>query len=79
MEIKVLGPGCAKCLKLEKLTREAAAESEKEITVTKIDDIFKIMEFGVMRTPALVINGKVVMSGKMPSKNEIINLINDNS
>ncbi len=66
MEIKVLGTGCAKCKSLEKLTRQAVEELNLDATVTKIEDIQKIMEYAVMRTPALVINEKVVLSGQLP-------------
>jgi len=71
MEIIVLGTGCAKCKKLESLTREIVAEQNLTATVTKEEDIMKIMEYGVMSTPGLVVNGKVVSSGRIPSKDEI--------
>jgi small redox-active disulfide protein 2 len=75
MEIKVLGTGCPKCKALEKATRDAVAESGIEATVTKVDDIVDILNFGVMTTPALVIDGKVVVKGKVPSVAEIKSLI----
>lgn len=75
MEIKVLGTGCPKCKKLEKLTREAVTELGIEATIEKVEDIYKIMQFGVMRTPGLVVNGKVVMSGKLPKTSEIKELL----
>ncbi len=78
MEIKVLGTGCPKCKKLEKLTREAVEEMGIEAAITKEEDIMKIMEYGIMHTPGLVINGKVVSSGRLPGKKEIIDLINQN-
>ena len=71
MEIKVLGTGCARCKSLEKITRKAVQELNLDAVVDKVEDIQKIMEYGVMRTPALVINGKVVMSGQLPKLNEI--------
>lgn len=76
MEIKVLGTGCAKCKLLEKATREAVAEAGINATVTKIEDIVEIMNYGIMTTPALVINDKVVVKGRVPSKDEIKKLIN---
>jgi small redox-active disulfide protein 2 len=76
MEILVLGTGCAKCKILEKLTREVVAEQGLDAQVSKVDDIMEIMQYGVMSTPALVVDKKVVMSGKLPSKNEIIELLN---
>jgi small redox-active disulfide protein 2 len=76
MEIKVLGTGCPKCKSLEKLTQEAVAELGIKASVTKEEDIMKIMAYGILSTPGLVIDDKVVMSGRLPSKNEIINLLN---
>lgn len=77
MEIKVLGPGCAKCKTTEKIVIEAVQNSGKDIKVTKVDDIMKIMEFGVMRTPAIVVADKVVLSGKVPSKKDIEEIISN--
>jgi small redox-active disulfide protein 2 len=71
MEIKVLGTGCPKCKALEKATQEAVAELGVEASITKEEDIMKIMEYGIMHTPGLVIDGKVVMSGRLPSGKEI--------
>jgi small redox-active disulfide protein 2 len=67
MEIKILGTGCPKCKTLEKVTRDALAESGIEATVEKVEDIVKIMQYNVMHTPGLVIDGKVVLSGQVPS------------
>ena len=78
MEIKILGTGCPKCKSLEKMTQEAVSLSGAEATITKVEDIMKIMEYGVMKTPGLVINGKVVLSGRLPSQKEIIEMINQN-
>jgi small redox-active disulfide protein 2 len=75
MEIKVLGPGCAKCKTTEKAVLEAVEASGKNITVTKVDDIMKIMEYGIMRTPAIVVDEKVIMSGKVPSRKELDEII----
>jgi small redox-active disulfide protein 2 len=66
MEIKVLGTGCARCKALDKVTRNAIEELGLNATVEKVEDIQKIMEYAVMRTPALVINEKVVLSGQVP-------------
>jgi len=76
MEIKVLGTGCAKCNSLEKATREAVNKTGINATITKVDDIVEIMQSGVMTTPALVIDGKVVVKGKVPSVDEISKLLN---
>ena len=78
MNIKVLGTGCPKCKSLEKATREVVAEMGIDAEVEKVEDIVKIMQYGVMRTPALVINEKVVMSGSVPSISEMKELISKN-
>ncbi|MGE5348825.1 MAG: thioredoxin family protein [Actinomycetota bacterium] len=75
MEIKILGPGCPKCKTLEKLTREVVEKSGIDASVTKVDDIVAIMNYGVMTTPALVIDEKVVVKGRVPSAEEILKLI----
>ena len=79
MEIKVLGTGCAKCKSLEKVTRKAVEELQLEASVEKVEDIQKIMEYAVMRTPALVINEKVVMSGQLPKISEVKEMLTNNS
>ena len=71
MELKVLGSGCAKCKTLERITREAVEELKLEATVEKVEDIQKIMEYGVMFTPALVIDGKVAFYGRVPNLKEM--------
>lgn len=78
MEIKVLGTGCSKCKTLEKLTREAVSELKLPAEVEKEENIYKIMSYGVMTTPALVINQKVVLSGRVPSVSELKELISKN-
>jgi len=75
MEIKVLGPGCPKCKTTEKAVIEAVEASGKDIKVTKVEDIMKIMEYGVMRTPAIVVNEKVIMSGRVPTRSEMDEII----
>ncbi len=71
MDIKILGAGCANCKKLYLAAEEAVREMGVEATIEKVEDIQKIMEYGVMRTPALVINQKVKASGKIPGKEEL--------
>ena len=78
MEIKVLGTGCPKCKTLEKITTEAVQKLGISATVSKVEDIVDIMNYGVMRTPALVINGKVVLSGRIPSENELNEILTSN-
>ncbi len=75
MDIKVLGPGCKKCNTLHDATQKAIEELNIEATVTKVDDMMKILSYGVMSTPALVVNEKVLFSGKVPSVSEIKDLI----
>ncbi|MBO8168915.1 MAG: TM0996/MTH895 family glutaredoxin-like protein [Thermoanaerobacteraceae bacterium] len=71
MEIRVLGSGCANCQKLEQNVFNAAAELGMDADIQKVEDMAEIMKFGVMSTPALVINGKVVVSGRVPNTEEI--------
>lgn len=71
MDIKVLGTGCTKCKKLEQMTRDMVAELGLDANIEKEEDIYKIMQFGVMTTPAIVIDGKVVLKGKLPSTKEL--------
>ena len=78
MEIKVLGSGCPKCRALEKATQDAAAELGLEASIVKEEDIMKIMEYGIMRTPGLVINEKVVASGRVPSSDELKQILTQN-
>ena len=78
MNIKILGTGCPKCNQLEAVTREALKELGLEAEVEKIKDMNKIMDYPVMLTPALVIDEKVVLSGKVPKKADLITLIKNN-
>lgn len=71
MEIKILGSGCAKCKTLEKLTREVVEQNGIDASISKVEDIMEIMKYGVMATPALVVDGKVVIKGRIPSQQEI--------
>lgn len=71
MLIKILGSGCAKCQRLEQLTREAAAELGIDAQFDHVRELDKIMAYPIMTTPALVIDEAVKVSGRMPSKDEI--------
>ncbi|WP_296130072.1 thioredoxin family protein [uncultured Anaerococcus sp.] len=73
--IKILGSGCAKCIALERSTREALAELNVEEDIDHITDFSQIASYGVMSTPALVINGKVVSYGKVLNKDEVKELL----
>lgn len=75
MDIKILGPGCPKCKTLEKLTREVVEQNGIDASVTKVEDIVAIMNYGVMSTPALVVNEKVVLKGRVPSADELKKLL----
>jgi len=71
MKIEILGTGCAKCKNLFENTKEAVAKSGKFAQIDKIEDPVEIINRGVMSTPALVVNGAVVFSGRVPSVDEI--------
>jgi small redox-active disulfide protein 2 len=75
MEIKVLGTGCAKCKKLEQMAKQTVEEMGIEANIEKVEDIYKIMQYGVMRTPGLVVNEKLVLSGRLPKAGEIKELL----
>lgn len=71
MVIKVLGTGCANCKKLESNTRQAVEELGLDAVIEKVTDIKDIMKYGVMKTPALVVDEKVKIMGRVPSAEEI--------
>jgi small redox-active disulfide protein 2 len=75
VDIKVLGTGCAKCKNLEKYVREALADLGIEATIEKVTNIEKIVEYGVLLTPALVIDDVVKVSGRLPNKTEVKEII----
>lgn len=75
MNIKILGTGCKNCVALENNARAAAQELEVEATFEKVQDISKIIDYGVMRTPALVVDDVVVSAGKIPSVEELKQLL----
>ncbi|MCK9356654.1 MAG: thioredoxin family protein [Dehalococcoidia bacterium] len=77
MDIKVLGTGCAKCKAVEKTVKEVLAELNIDAEVEDVRDMAKIMEYKVMMTPGLVIDGKVVSSGHVPSKNDVKKMIEE--
>lgn len=71
MKIEVLGMGCQKCSNLYEAAKQAAAELGLNPEIVKVEDIKEIMKYGVMNTPALVVDGVVKVSGKVPGKDEI--------
>ena len=75
MKIKVLGSGCKNCQNLEKNVREALKESGKEAEVEKVTDMKEILGFGVMKTPALEKKKKVVISGRVATVKELIEIL----
>lgn len=68
IEIKVLGTGCPNCLKLENLCREVVTELGLEANIEKISDMNRFGSYGIMMTPGLIVNGKVLAQGKIPTK-----------
>lgn len=78
MSLKVLGTGCKKCVELEKNAEEAVKANAIDLSIEKVEDISEIMGYGVMGTPALVLDEKVVSSGKVLSPQEITQLIQKN-
>lgn len=75
MQIQILGTGCPKCLQLANTAKEAAESLGLEYQMEKITDINRIMSFGVMMTPGLVVNGKVLLVGKVPGLEEMKRLL----
>ncbi len=71
MEIKVLGPGCAKCSKTEKLVQEVINETGVDASVEKVTDMMQIASYGVFGTPSVIVDGKVKCTGKVPKKEDI--------
>ena len=74
-KVQVLGPGCPKCVELAKRAQEAAQAAGGDFEVEKVTDIKQIMSYGVLMTPALVVDGQVKVVGKVPSVDEIKKLI----
>jgi small redox-active disulfide protein 2 len=75
MTIKVLGPGCMNCRTLERRTREALADIKLDAVVEKVTDFNDIMSYGILRTPGLVIDGKLVIQGMVPQVQKIKEII----
>ena len=75
MRIKVLGPGCTNCVNLERVTRQAVADLGLEATVEKVTDYPTIVGYGVMSTPALVVDDRLVLSGRVPTVTAVRELL----
>ena len=72
MRVKVLGPGCARCKRLQELTREAAAEAGIPVEIEHVTDTARILDYPIISTPGLVIEEEVKMSGRLPRREEIL-------
>ena len=72
MEVKVCGPGCAKCHEVERVISEALAEAGNEAHVEKVSDFNEIAKLGVFSTPAVVVDGQIKCVGKVPTKKEVL-------
>ena len=77
LEIKILGPGCTNCVNLENMCRESVLENNINASIEKITDYREIMSYGILSTPGLVINGKVVLTGKLPTKTTLLHWLNN--
>ena len=75
VEIKVLGSGCTKCNLLEDATKKAVEKAGLEASVEKVTDMQEIMAYGVMSTPALVVDGQVRLAGRVPSVDDLVSLL----
>ena len=75
MKIKILGPGCARCDQLEKITKEVVKELGIDASLEHVRDVKKIMEYPILQTPGLVLNEEVVSSGRVPTKAEVTTYI----
>lgn len=74
--IKILGTGCPKCKTLTSIVQDIVSEHKIDATIEKVEDIMDIMKYDVMSTPALVIDGKIALKGRVPSKQEVLTIIN---
>lgn len=75
MDIKILGSGCKNCSKLEAATREAVEKADLDATIEKVSDLQEIMGYGVMSTPALVVDGQLRLAGRVPSVDTLVSLL----
>lgn len=76
LTIKILGTGCQKCKSMTNVVKEVVSENNIDASIEKIEDMLEIMKFNVMSTPALVINDKITIKGRVPSKEEVLALLN---
>lgn len=71
MEIKVLGAGCAKCKTTYEMIEKVVKENDLDVTLTKVEDIMELLNYNIMSTPAVVVDGEVKIKGHVPTENEI--------
>lgn len=75
MEIKVLGPGCSKCRTTYQVIEKVIRENNLDVKLTKVDDIMEIMNYNIMVTPAVVVDGEVRLKGQVPSESDVKKLL----
>lgn len=75
MNIKVLGPGCASCVSMARVVKEVLIENKINATFEKVEDLQEIMKYNTVNTPVLVIDEKVTIKGKVPTKKEVLNVL----
>lgn len=75
MEVKVLGPGCAKCKTTFQVIEKVIKENDLDVKLTKVDDIMEMMSYNIMTTPAVVVDGEVKMKGQVPSESDVKRLL----
>ncbi len=75
MEVKVLGPGCAKCKTTFQVIEKVIKENNLDVELTKVDDIMEMMSYNIMTTPAVVVDGEVKMKGQVPSESDVKRLL----
>ena len=74
--IKILGTGCPKCQSMTSVVKEVVSENDIDATIEKVEDIMEIMKYNVMTTPALVIDNVITIKGRVPTKEEVLTLLN---
>lgn len=75
MEVKVLGPGCAKCKTTFQVIEKVIKDNNLDVKLTKVDDIMEMMSYNIMTTPAVVVDGEVKMKGQVPSESDVKRLL----
>ena len=75
MEVKVLGPGCAKCKTTFQVIEKVIKENNLDVKLTKVDDIMEMMSYNIMTSPAVVVDGEVRMKGQVPSESDVKRLL----